>query len=218
MSIDAIMQTAISALQTYQAALKVTSDNVSNVNTPGYARREVHLDTVVVDSQPGGVEIGEIRRVVDAFLQTELINASAGAAYYEAQAVLHDRLQAVLGRPDSDITLNERVNDMFASFSGLAITPDDPARRLVAIEDLQSLATDIGRLRRADSKAPWRGRPSDQRRRRNRQRRPPADLRAEPADRPRAARRPRRLGVGGAARPGGRGDRRRHRHSRHRVE
>ena len=146
MTVNSILNTAISSLQTYSAALQVTSNNVSNANTPGYARREVELQPQVVGSQSAGVEIAEIRRIADAFLQRELINSQATASYYEVQAKLHDRLQGLLGSPDSDLTLAARIDQVFTSFASLAINPEDAARRLMVVEDLQTLASDISRL------------------------------------------------------------------------
>ena len=41
-----ILQTALSGLNTNQAALRATSTNITNVNTPGYTRRLVELQSL----------------------------------------------------------------------------------------------------------------------------------------------------------------------------
>jgi flagellar hook-associated protein 1 FlgK len=146
MTINSILNAAVGSIQAYTTALQVTSNNVSNVNTPGYSRREVHFETVTVDGEAAGIEISEVRRITDGFLQRELINVSASAAYYDAQATLHERLQGLLGRPDSDATLAGRLDEVFANFGSLAINPEDSARRLATLEDLQSLVADGSRL------------------------------------------------------------------------
>ena len=116
MSINGILDSAVSSLHTYNAALQVTANNVANVNTPGFARREAQIQSQIVDGQVTGVEIGQIRRITDEFLQTEYINSSATAAYYESQAALHSRLQGLLGAPDSNVTLSARINEVFAKY------------------------------------------------------------------------------------------------------
>ncbi len=146
MTINGIMDAAVGSLQAYATALQVTSNNVSNVNTPGYSRREVTFETTVVDGQAVGIEIGEVRRIVDTFLQSEVISASSSAAYYEVQATLHGCLQGLLGSPDSSVTLAARFDEVFGNFASLAVNPEDSARRLGSLEDLQSLASDISRL------------------------------------------------------------------------
>ena len=71
MSLNGIAATALSALKTNQAALAVVSNNVTNLNTPGYARRVVNLSTLSADGQLMGVDIGSIQRVTDQFLSQE---------------------------------------------------------------------------------------------------------------------------------------------------
>ena len=43
MSLNLIMNTASTGLMAAQTQLRVVSDNVSNVNTPGYTRQRVEL-------------------------------------------------------------------------------------------------------------------------------------------------------------------------------
>ncbi len=148
MSLDAVLRSAITGLNASQAALRVTSTNIANVNTPGYARQEVQFATTVVGNETAGVEISGIRRIVDAFLQGELVNATANASYHERQAELHDKLQTVLGRPDGGNTLAARLDKMFASLAETAVEPSDIARRIGAVSDIQTLADDIDRIAR----------------------------------------------------------------------
>ena len=48
MSVSAIMSTAITGLNATQAALRTTSNNITNVNTEGYERKVVELASVGV--------------------------------------------------------------------------------------------------------------------------------------------------------------------------
>ena len=68
MTISAIINNSLTGLFTSQAALRTITDNVSNVNTEGYARKVVRLDPKLVGSTGAGVEISGIERVVDKFL------------------------------------------------------------------------------------------------------------------------------------------------------
>ena len=47
MSLNSIMNIATSGLQTAQAQLRVTSDNIANVNTTAYKRNQVNFANVV---------------------------------------------------------------------------------------------------------------------------------------------------------------------------
>ncbi len=146
MSITQVMQSAVSALNTQARAIDITSSNIANVNTEGYARRQVQFDPLVIDGKTAGVELGQALQVIDRFLQTELIGVSAATGFYQAQADLHSRLQDFLGRPDLDMNLSARLNEVFAAFSQLAVEPDELARRFQTLEGLMTLATEINRL------------------------------------------------------------------------
>ena len=80
MSLNGITASALSALQTSQAALNVVSNNVSNINTQGYARRVVNQTTQVAGGGLTGVDIADIQRITDQFLQSETLSAGAGSA------------------------------------------------------------------------------------------------------------------------------------------
>ena len=70
-SLNGIAASALSALKTNSAALGVVSNNVANLNTPGYARRVVNEQTLSAGGQLMGVDIASVQRVVDQFLQQE---------------------------------------------------------------------------------------------------------------------------------------------------
>ncbi|MBI5854377.1 MAG: hypothetical protein HZB35_03950 [Nitrospirae bacterium] len=66
-----------------QRSLAVTGQNLANVNTPGYSRQQVVLsETLAQSDTPGqigtGVQVDQIRRVVDSLIETQL-NVSNGA-------------------------------------------------------------------------------------------------------------------------------------------
>ena len=77
MSLNGIAGSAISALKTNTAALTVVANNVSNLNTPGYARRVVNQQTLSANGQLMGVDISSIERVTNQFFAQEQLSAGA---------------------------------------------------------------------------------------------------------------------------------------------
>ena len=146
MSLDAVLRTALSGLGTNQAALRTTSNNIANVNTAGYSRQIVSLQTKTVGAQSIGVEIGEIRRIVDEFLNKELITSAAGFGYYDRQAALHDQLQTVLGNLNSSNSLDVRINELFESFNSLSVDPAETPRRIDALSELETFGNTVNRI------------------------------------------------------------------------
>ncbi len=99
MSLNGIMSSALSALQTNTEALRVTSNNIANLNTQGYARRIVNQQAQSFGGQLGGVDIAFVQRVIDRYLGRETISATGSSARYDAQASLYDQLNGALGAP-----------------------------------------------------------------------------------------------------------------------
>src|SRR5690242_14558663 len=60
-SLNAIAGSALSALKTSQAALGVVSNNISNLNTPGYARRVINFESLSANGQLMGVDVASIQ-------------------------------------------------------------------------------------------------------------------------------------------------------------
>ena len=143
MSINSILASAMTALQTNTAALKVVSDNVANINTQGYARRVVNQTTMAPGGTLMGVDISSIQRVVDQFLQSETLSASAGSAQYGAQSDIYDQLNGILGQPGDGSSLTGKLDDIFSALATASQAPGSSTSQQSVLTALQSLATTI---------------------------------------------------------------------------
>lgn len=148
MSLNLIMNTATSGLQAAQTQLRVVSDNVSNVNTPGYVRKiaeQVSLSTQGVGS---GVEVARIRLATDRFLQAASLNSGAEAAREGVRYELYDRIQELFGDPGGNAGFFSQVDDVFAAFSGVAENASSAPLRQEALFRSQALFDEAGRIAR----------------------------------------------------------------------
>ncbi|HET7083752.1 MAG TPA: flagellar hook-associated protein FlgK [Rhizomicrobium sp.] len=143
MSLNGIAATAISALKTNQAALGVVSNNVSNLNTPGYARRVVNLETLSAGGQLMGVDVGSIQRVSDQFLAQEQLAAGGAASQYDTMASLFTQLNGLLGAPGDNQSLATQMTNLSAAFATASQTPTSSASRTGVMNALSSLADSI---------------------------------------------------------------------------
>jgi len=123
MSINSIINNSLTGLFTNQAALRNTSNNISNINTPGYARQVIQQEAIVNGSVPGGVKISGIVRVVDKFLVKASRDANADFSRYNVENAFHSRIQSLLGRPDQNNSLSGRIDEVFDSITELALNP-----------------------------------------------------------------------------------------------
>ena len=146
MSLDAAMKIAISGLNTSQFALANTANNIANVNTPGYARKVVQFENQTAGTDPAGVRVSGVTRAIDLFLAREQLVASAQAKRFEAIAIIHDRLQAMLGTPGDNITFTGKLDALLNSIPGLATDPESNVRRTALVNSMDSFAAEINRV------------------------------------------------------------------------
>ena len=146
MSLNAIMNTATSGLTTAQTQLRVVSDNVSNVNTPGYVRKIAEQRTLVSQGIGSGVEVARIRLATDRFLQAASLNAGAEAARQGVRHELYDRIQSLFGDPGGDSGFFSQVDKVFAAFAASAEDPTSAPRRQEALFRTQALFDEAGRI------------------------------------------------------------------------
>jgi len=146
MSLSAIMNTASSGLATAQTQLRVVSDNVSNVNTPGYVRKIADQQTLTSQGMGAGVEVARIRLATDRFLQAASLNAGAESARMRVRHELYDRIQSLFGDPGGDAGFFSQVNGVFSAFATSAEDPTSSPRRQEALFRTQALFDEAGRI------------------------------------------------------------------------
>jgi flagellar hook-associated protein 1 FlgK len=123
--------------------LTVTGQNVSNVNTPGYVRRQALLETR--DMGPGsfgGVNVAGIRRVADQFIEQKHLSLTG----LSAEASTRDQLLGQTEALFNDFAgsgLSSSMNAMFSSFSALSSLPNDPTTRSAVLQRAETFANQV---------------------------------------------------------------------------
>ena len=139
-----ILNIGVQALQASQAALQTAGHNIANVNTPGYSRQRVLLETNGGQFTGGGyigkgVNIQSIQRNFSAFLTRQ---ATAAGATQSADTVRADKLQLLEGLfPGGASGLGASINDMLNAFSDVASAPTDLTARTVVLTRLDETAS-----------------------------------------------------------------------------
>ena len=145
------------ALMANQAALQTTGHNIANVNTPGYSRQGVVLQTVPGQFTGGGyigkgVDVQTILRNHSELLTRQ---STAAAAVDASDAVRLERmrqLQDVFAGGAAG--LGQAINDMVNAFSGVASAPTDLTARNVVLTRIDETALRMrGASERLDSMA-----------------------------------------------------------------
>ena len=148
MSLNAILNSGQSGLTAAQAQLRVVSDNVSNVNTPGYVRRVAEQQTLVSDGVGVGVEVARVRLSTDRFLQAASFGAASEAQRQGVRNDLFDRIQGLFGDPGGDAGFFAQVDKVFSAFATTAEDSTSSPARQSAIFGAQSLFDEGARISR----------------------------------------------------------------------
>ena len=136
-----------SAIQSYRQALAVTGQNIANVNTDGYKRREADLKEVGASSgsvtstgnSAGlGVRVEDIRRSFDQFLLDRSRSSIANYEKLKSYTNQMKQLEDILLPGDADI--GSYIGRFFGALQDIAANPGDLAPRTVALEEGKSLA------------------------------------------------------------------------------
>lgn len=146
MSLNAIMNIGVSGLMTAQEQLRVTSDNISNVNTPGYIRKTANQHSVTYGGIGSGVTTGQITLAADRFLEQASFKASSQAAQAGAAFDLLDQIQAQFGDITDKNNLFNQMNTALTSLGKAAETPDSSALRQEVVSNLAGFINEGARI------------------------------------------------------------------------
>jgi len=136
MSLAAALNTAVSGLLAQQQAIAATSENIANVNSPDFARRQVNFFENGAPSQFSGVSVEISRAGADRFLQAASYRASSDAASLNVIAEALARLETSLGAPGDNLSFANKLDDAFAAFAELSAFPSSLAAKTVAANAL----------------------------------------------------------------------------------
>jgi len=140
MGLTQILSTALDGLNAASYGLSSTGQNITNVNTPGYARRTVELETR--GQGLNGVNVAGLRRVTDTVLerrQYQAIGLSSAASERDSQLA---GLEAMFDDA-SGSGLSDALSAFYGSFSALASNPSDPTARANVLSRADALSSRV---------------------------------------------------------------------------
>ncbi|WP_168013415.1 flagellar hook-associated protein FlgK [Halomonas salinarum] len=128
----------LSGLNAAQNALNTTSNNISNVYTPGYNRE---LTILSEGNASGGVDVDDIQRQFDRYVADQLNDATSTSTALEAYQTQISQIDNLLA--DDGAGLSPLMQDFFSSVSDLAGAPSDPAARQGVLGNADTLSAQV---------------------------------------------------------------------------
>lgn len=141
------LSNALSSLNAQRAAMEVTGQNIANVNTPGYTRQRADMaaisggQTASLFSQGStignGVNITNVSRLGDIFLDARVRSTTASASFQTARAEAYTRLESTINEPSAN-GISANLNGFWASWQDLSNNPQTQATKQVVLESARS--------------------------------------------------------------------------------
>lgn len=144
------LSSAITGLNAHRKRIDIISQNIANVETPGYHRQSADLSAIGSGRSGlftgpagahGGVEVSVSRRW-DQILDTNAKNEQSRSSSLDAQAAALTSLESNIGS-FSGGGLAGRLQELFNGFDDLANNPKDLAVRNVVLGNAEAVASAI---------------------------------------------------------------------------
>ncbi len=138
------MSIAMGALEAQQAGLATTTNNIANLNTPGYTRERPVLqeaDPVLVNGMAcgAGVKLQSIEGLRDSILNLQIDNETQQQG--RSQAFVNAMSQAQTLFPDDTSGIGQQISSFFQSLNGLSTDPSNLALRQSVLSAANGLAS-----------------------------------------------------------------------------
>lgn len=127
MTISSALSAALSGLSASSRAASVVSENIANAQTEGFGERSLTQSSIAYGAGRG-VRVVGVSRNSDPVILSE--RRSAGAAQGEAgtRAAFLQRIETLIGTPDSSASLSARFDAFETSLVSAASRPDSQSR------------------------------------------------------------------------------------------
>jgi flagellar hook-associated protein 1 len=146
MGLMGAMNASLSGLRVTQSQLEVVSNNIANVDSVGYTRRQLDVTQRVTGERTSGVLSGGVQRRLDVLVQKQLRTETAGAAFTDVKARYGQQLDRLFGAPGSAGSLDTTVNSFASSLQALTSNPSDFTTRAQVVANAQALASTLNGL------------------------------------------------------------------------
>jgi flagellar hook-associated protein 1 FlgK len=138
-----LFQISLSALQSFQTAISVTSNNIANANTPGYVRESVDLSNDVPSGPDqtaigNGVAVSGVTRAFSQLAETQLNTSQSSLSSLTAQQTYTNQIDNIVGTTAGGIST--ALTNYYNAWSTVANNPSSTAARQALLDQSQSLA------------------------------------------------------------------------------
>ncbi|MDC7683174.1 flagellar hook-associated protein FlgK [Asticcacaulis sp. BYS171W] len=146
MSLNSILNIGVSGLMTAQSQLKVVSDNISNVNTPGYIRKIGGQAAQILGGKGAGVTATQVTLAADKYLQSASLKATSATSQAEVFYEMFDQIQSQFGDITNKNGLFNLGDQTLSAIATAAESTNSSAARQEVVSSLKSFLDEGARI------------------------------------------------------------------------
>ncbi len=145
MSLGSVLNTAKQAILSNLTAINVTGSNIANVSTPGYTRLNPVFNSVGTNNagssrEQVGVNISEIQRVYDKFLETGIVTQDAAVGSAAARKDLLAQIEGVLNESAGN-GVSDALSKFWSAWDELSANPSGESERSIVVSSARNLTS-----------------------------------------------------------------------------
>jgi flagellar hook-associated protein 1 len=165
LSLFGTLDMASRSLQTQMTGMEVTGQNLANVNTTGYTRQTVDIQTSTdlstsIGDQGTGANVVAIQQAVNSLLNSQIQSQQSSGGYWNGQQTAlqsaEDNLNEFLngtsstsstsGTTTTDTGLASQLTSLFNDFQAVATSPTSIADRQSLLSQAQTVASSFNQI------------------------------------------------------------------------
>jgi flagellar hook-associated protein 1 FlgK len=135
---------SVSALQAFQSAISVTSNNIANANTPGYSKESIELSSAAPQSSGAtsvgaGVVVNGVSRAFNQATANQLNSSQSSLGQLNALQTYSSQIDNLVGTTAGG--LSTALQGFYSAWSDVANDPTSTATRQALLGKAQSVAS-----------------------------------------------------------------------------
>ncbi|HTS18872.1 MAG TPA: flagellar hook-associated protein FlgK [Verrucomicrobiae bacterium] len=148
------------AMDTQQAGIAVTGNNLANVNNPNYSRQVLDISTSIsvptdIGMEGTGVQATGVQQIVSQALNSQIQSENSTASYWQTQQQALEFAQSDLGQQitsasssssDSSQGIASSLSDFFNELQNFSADPSSLSERQVLIGKASTLASQFNQV------------------------------------------------------------------------
>jgi len=146
MSLTLGLNTALSGLLGSQQSLNVISQNISNVNTPGYDREVVNQQSITLAGHGAGMTMLPPQRQVDLGLIKQLNNQTNVVGQLNAEQQYYPQIEDMFGTVGDQTSISATLTTLTTSMQSLSAQANQSAAQSTAVNSALNTTNQLNQM------------------------------------------------------------------------